>query len=66
MFTHRNHATKAYVALGSNMGDRAGNLLLALRGMMEAAMCVCRVSSIYETEPLSEIEHCLLLNYDVV
>ena len=59
---NRNHAGKAYVALGSNMGDRAGNLLLALRGMMEAAMCVCRVSSIYETEPLSEIKQPPFLN----
>src|SRR5437763_10407346 len=62
MFTHRNHATKAYVALGSNLGDRAGNLLLAVRGMTEAAMCVCRVSSIYETEPISEIEQPPFLN----
>src|SRR5204862_6822937 len=44
------------IALGCNLGDRAGNLLLAVRGMMEAAMCVCRVSSIYETEPISEVE----------
>src|SRR5256714_14793365 len=62
MFSHRNHATKAYVALGSNLGDRAGNLLLALRGMMEAAMCVCRVSSIYETEPVSEVNQPRFLN----
>src|SRR6266576_1544314 len=62
MFSHRNHATKAYIALGSNLGDRAGNLLLAVRGMMEAAMCVCRVSSIYETEPVSEIEQPPFLN----
>jgi 2-amino-4-hydroxy-6-hydroxymethyldihydropteridine diphosphokinase len=62
MFSHRNHASKAYVALGSNLGDRAGNLLLAVRGMMEAAICVCRVSSIYETEPLSEIEQPPFLN----
>src|SRR6266576_5341492 len=62
MFSHRNHATKAYIALGSNLGDRAGNLLLAVRGMMEAAMCVCRVSSIYETEPISEIEQPPFLN----
>jgi 2-amino-4-hydroxy-6-hydroxymethyldihydropteridine diphosphokinase len=62
MFSHRNHASKAYVALGSNLGDRAGNLLLALRGMMEAAMCVCRVSSIYETEPVSEVEQPAFLN----
>lgn len=62
MFSHRNHATKAYVALGSNLGDRAGNLLLAMRGMMEAAICVCRVSSIYETEPVSEIDQPPFLN----
>src|SRR5580765_3738780 len=62
MFSHRNHASKAYVALGSNLGDRAGNLLLAVRGMMEAAICVCRVSSIYETEPVSEIEQPPFLN----
>ena len=62
MFSHRNHATKAYVALGSNLGDRAGNLLLALRGMMEAAMCVGRVSSIYETQPVSQVEQPPFLN----
>lgn len=62
MFSHRNHATKAYVALGSNLGDRPGNLLLAVRGMMEAVMCVCRLSSIYETEAISEIEQAPYLN----
>jgi len=62
MFSHRNHASKAYVALGSNLGDRAGNLLLAMRGMMEAAICICRVSSVYETEPLSEIQQPPFLN----
>src|SRR5438132_1702552 len=62
MFSHRNHATKAYVALGSNLGDRAGNLLLAVRGMMEAAICVIRVSSIYETEAISEVEQPPYLN----
>src|SRR5256714_15690192 len=62
MFSHRNHTAKAYVALGSNLGDRAGNLLLAVRGMLEAAMCVCRVSSVYDTEPVSEIEQLRFLN----
>ena len=61
MFSNRNHA-KAYVGLGSNLGDRAGNLLLAVRGMMEAALCVTRVSSIYETEPMSEVEQPPFLN----
>ena len=62
MFSHRNHASKAYVALGSNLGDRAGNLLLAVRGMMEAALVVTRVSSIYETQPVSEVKQPPFLN----
>jgi 2-amino-4-hydroxy-6-hydroxymethyldihydropteridine diphosphokinase len=62
MFSNRNHASKAYVALGSNLGDRAGNLLLAVRGMMEAAICVCRASSIYETEPVSDVAQPPFLN----
>ncbi len=61
MFSNRNHA-KAYVSLGSNLGDRAGNLLLAVRGMMEAALCVTRLSSIYETEAVSEVEQTPFLN----
>ena len=62
MFLHRNHATKAYISLGSNLGDRAGNLLLAVRGMMHAALSVSCLSSIYETEPVSEVEQPPFLN----
>ena len=42
----------AYVGLGSNLGDRAGYLLLAVRGMLDASLDVIRLSSIYETEPV--------------
>jgi 2-amino-4-hydroxy-6-hydroxymethyldihydropteridine diphosphokinase len=42
----------AYVGLGSNLGDRAGHLVLAVRGMLEAGLDVIRLSSIYETEPV--------------
>jgi 2-amino-4-hydroxy-6-hydroxymethyldihydropteridine diphosphokinase len=42
----------AYISLGSNRGDRAGNLLLGIRGMMEAGLPVRRLSSIYESEPV--------------
>lgn len=45
----------AYVSIGSNLGDRAGNLLLAVRGLMEASFIVTKLSGIYETEPV-EIE----------
>jgi 2-amino-4-hydroxy-6-hydroxymethyldihydropteridine diphosphokinase len=61
MFSHRNH-TKAYISLGSNLGDRAGNLLLAARGMMEAALCIHRLSSVYETEPVGDIHQPAFLN----
>jgi 2-amino-4-hydroxy-6-hydroxymethyldihydropteridine diphosphokinase len=43
---------KAYVSLGSNLGERAGNLLLAVRGMLDAGLKVARLSSVYETEPV--------------
>ena len=43
---------KAYVGIGSNLGDRAGNLLLAVRGLMEASFTVTKLSGIYETEPV--------------
>ncbi|HET7286348.1 MAG TPA: 2-amino-4-hydroxy-6-hydroxymethyldihydropteridine diphosphokinase, partial [Pyrinomonadaceae bacterium] len=36
----------------SNLGDRAGYLLLAVRGMLDAGLDVIRLSSIYETEPV--------------
>src|SRR5215211_2751809 len=38
--------------MGSNLGDRAGNLLLGVRGMFEAGLRVSRLSSVYETEPV--------------
>jgi 2-amino-4-hydroxy-6-hydroxymethyldihydropteridine diphosphokinase len=53
---------KAYVGLGSNLGERAGNLLLAVRGMLDAGLKVARLSSIYETEPVDVHEQPLFLN----
>ena len=53
---------RAYVGLGSNMGDRAGFLLLAVRGMMDAGLKVRRLSSVYETEPVDVLEQPVFLN----
>ena len=53
---------KAYVALGSNLGDRAGNLLLAVRGMLESGLEVTRLSGIYETEPVETFPQPAFLN----
>lgn len=52
----------AYVGLGSNLGDRAGNLLLAVRGLLEAHLFVTRLSAIYETEPAGVANHFPYLN----
>ncbi len=55
-------AVKAYVSLGSNLGDRALNLLLGVRGMMDAGLSVTRLSSVYETEPVDVREQPVFLN----
>jgi 2-amino-4-hydroxy-6-hydroxymethyldihydropteridine diphosphokinase len=62
MFSHRLPITNAYVSLGSNLGDRAGSLLLALRGMMDAGLEVIRLSAIYETEAVGTFEQPAFLN----
>jgi 2-amino-4-hydroxy-6-hydroxymethyldihydropteridine diphosphokinase len=52
----------AYVGLGSNLGDRAGYLLLAVRGMLDAGLDVIRLSSIYETAPVDNLHQPAFLN----
>lgn len=54
--------TTVYVGLGSNLGDRAGNLLLAVRGLMEASFMVNKLSPIYETEPVGIESEARFLN----
>lgn len=54
--------TTAYIGLGSNLGDRAGNLLLAVRCMLEASFEVMRLSSVYETEPVGLDTDLMFLN----
>jgi 2-amino-4-hydroxy-6-hydroxymethyldihydropteridine diphosphokinase len=54
--------TNAYIGLGSNLGDRAGNLLLGIRGMIEAGLEVSRLSKIYETDPVETCAQPLFLN----
>lgn len=49
-----NNTNCVYISLGSNVGDRAGNLLLGVRGLLDVGLEVRRLSNVYETEP---IEH---------
>ena len=58
----KNESVTAYISLGSNLGDRAGNLLLGVRAMMEANFEVCRLSGVYETEPVGVENHGFFLN----
>lgn len=53
---------RIFVGLGSNLGDRAGNLLLAVRGMLDAGLQIVRLSSIYETEPVDVPDQPAFLN----
>ena len=52
----------AYVGLGSNLGNRAGYLLLAVRGIFDAGLDVIRLSSVYETQPVENENQPRFLN----
>ncbi|HET6671265.1 MAG TPA: 2-amino-4-hydroxy-6-hydroxymethyldihydropteridine diphosphokinase [Pyrinomonadaceae bacterium] len=58
----RSTSGRAYISLGSNLGDRAGNLLLGIRGMMEVGLPVARLSNIYESEPVETFAQPYFLN----
>ena len=44
--------TRAYLGLGSNLGDRLANLLAAVEGLRRRGIRVVRSSRVYETEPV--------------
>lgn len=46
---------RAYLGLGSNVGDRRGNIARALDSLTGRGIEVEAVSSLYETEPVGEI-----------
>src|SRR6266704_335967 len=50
-----------YLALGSNMGDRRGNLAAALQRLREVVE-ISAISSIYETEPVGYLDQPRFLN----
>jgi 2-amino-4-hydroxy-6-hydroxymethyldihydropteridine diphosphokinase len=51
----------AYIALGSNLGDRMGTLRAAVQ-RLETLGCITGVSSLYETEPVGYLEQPAFLN----
>lgn len=54
--------TRAYIGIGSNLGDRLSFLRAALREMRRRSCRVRRVSSVYETEPVGYTEQDWFLN----
>lgn len=44
--------TRAYVGLGSNLGDRLDNLKRAVELLLEKGLAVMEASSVYETDPV--------------
>ncbi len=55
----------AYLGLGSNLGDRAANLLRAMNALCAHAWRLIAVSSIYETEPVDYLDQPNFLNMAV-
>src|SRR5437667_9736208 len=51
-----------YLSVGSNLGDRAKNLRVAIDGLPHAGAAVKKVSSFYETEPVDLREQPWFLN----
>ena len=54
--------TTIYLSLGSNLGERAGNLCAAIAELPAAGVRVERVSPLYETEPVDYLEQPWFLN----
>ena len=52
----------AYFGLGSNLGDRAANLLRALLAISNAGLSMLAASSIYETDPVDRLDQPKFLN----
>jgi 2-amino-4-hydroxy-6-hydroxymethyldihydropteridine diphosphokinase len=57
-----NAVSAAYLGLGSNLGDRAANLLRALKALRDADLNLIAISSIYETEPVDYLDQPDFLN----
>jgi 2-amino-4-hydroxy-6-hydroxymethyldihydropteridine diphosphokinase len=53
---------KVYFSLGSNMGDRAANIVRAVKALGERGVHITRESSLYETEPVEFREQDWFLN----
>lgn len=51
-----------YLALGSNVGDRQGNLGEAISRLTQSSIHITKLSSVYETEPVDYLDQAWFLN----
>jgi 2-amino-4-hydroxy-6-hydroxymethyldihydropteridine diphosphokinase len=58
----REGLSTAYLCLGSNLGDRAANLLRAIVSILRSDLRIAIASSIYETEPVDVPDQPRFLN----
>lgn len=58
-------ARRVYLALGSNLGDRAGHLRTAVQELRDGGVAVEAVSSLYETPPWGVADQPAFLNIAV-
>jgi 2-amino-4-hydroxy-6-hydroxymethyldihydropteridine diphosphokinase len=61
----RKENSTAYLGLGSNLGDRAANLLRAVAELAKCGLRPIAISSIYETEPVDNPDQPNFLNMAV-
>ena len=59
---HYGQQSIAYLSLGSNLGDRAANLLRALTRFVSSQMILTAVSPVYQTEPVDYSDQPEFLN----
>jgi 2-amino-4-hydroxy-6-hydroxymethyldihydropteridine diphosphokinase/dihydropteroate synthase len=60
--SNNNHKKKAYLALGSNMGDRVAEIEKACSELDRRGIRVTRTSSLWETEPMYVLDQAPFLN----
>ena len=60
--SHKSRIKTAYVALGSNLGDRVAEIERACNEMDRRGIRVRRTSSLYETEPMYVADQARFLN----
>ena len=54
--------SRAYIALGSNLGDRIGMIEKACNEMTERGIEIKRTSSLWETEPMYVLDQDAFIN----